>query len=177
LQAYYVPRKAADSANFPGIVDIVMRVDKPEVVAQMVQKLHGLAASLGGMAFKPMSIAGQNAFVAPLGPSGDTLTDTIIGDKVLFHIGGKGSMPAAIAQLMSPGVGLETGDTFKLVKSQLPADSHCLFYGDVGAIVRMFSDEMSPEDRKIAESITRKVGAFGIAASRHEMQLVIPFVK
>lgn len=181
FQAYYVPRKAADSANFQGIIDIVMQVDKPEVVAQTVQKLHGMAASLGGMPFKPVSIVGQKAFAAPLGSDGDTLTDAIIGNKVLFHIGGKGGMPAAIAQLKSPGVGLETGDTFKLVKSQLPAESHCLFYGDIGAIVRVFFDEMSPEDRKIAESITRKVGAFGVSAAqvdgREEMQLVIPFAK
>ena len=181
FQAYYVPRKAADSANFPGFIDIVMRVDKPEVVAQMVQKLHGMAASLGGMPFKPMSIAGQKAFVAPLGSDGDTLTDAIIGDRVLFHIGGKGGMPAAIARLKNPGVGIETGDTFKLVKSLLSPDSNCLFYSDFGAIVRMFSDEMSPEDRKIAESITRKVGAIGLSAmqvdGREETQLVIPFVK
>ena len=181
VQAYYVPRKVANSASFPGIIDIVIGVDKSAVVAQTVRKLHGLAASMGGMPFKPVSIAGQSAFVAALGPSGDTLTDVIIGDKVLFHIGGNGSMPAAIAQLTSPGVGLETGDTFKLVKSQLPADSHCLFYGDVGAIVRVFSDDMSGEDRKIAESITRKVGAFGVSAAqvdgRQEMQLVIPFAK
>lgn len=189
MKAYYVPSPVltipatkSGPASFPGAIDMVLQVDQPEAMAKTVEKLHAIAGMLGGMPFKPATIDGQSAFVAPLGPGGETLTDAIVGDKLLIHIGGKGAtMPTAIAQLKSPGAGVNTSEAFKLVKSQLAPDSHMLFYGDVGAIVRMFSDSMPAKDRKAAESITRKIGAFGISAvpgqDQDELQVVIPFSK
>jgi len=182
MQAYYIPRKMAQSANFPGMVNIVLQVDKPEAVVRTVQKMHALAGTLGHMPFKPLTIDGQSAYAAPLGAGGGVLTDAMVGDKLLVHISGTGgTMPAALAQVKNPGPGLVTSDAFKLVKSQLQPDSRCLYYGDVGAIIRVFSDAMSPEDRKVAESITRKVGTFGISAvsvdGHDEFEIVIPFTQ
>lgn len=182
FQAYYVPAEPSKPGAFPGEMNIVLQVDNPQMVEQSIKTIHTLAALSGKASFAPVGIAEQQAFRMPIDTNGTTFADAVVGDKVILQMSGtEGSLENAIARTKSKAAGVSSTEAFQRVKSQLPAQCEYLIYGDVGAIVKKFADSIPEKDRKTVESITSKVGSFGMAAhytpTRSELEIVIPFAR
>ena len=181
---YYVPKPALKPQGLPGSIIFVLRVDKPDVIAKTLAKIHAAAASMGGVKLTAVPMGGVKVNVGPSDPSGVRFWDALSGNKVILGITGvdfKASAKDAIAAAAGKGPTAASSAGFELVKRQLPAKSTFLFYGDAASIVKTFKKEMSDEDRKVAEAITKSVGTFGAAGTykgtQYEALCVAPFAK
>ena len=181
---YYVPKAVPDPQSFPGSLVFVVGVDKPEAITRTLGRIHQAASSMGKIKFAGASAGGLKGAVSTIDEYGTRLWDVLSGDKLLVGITGgepKEGMEDAVAAARGKRAAASSSAGFELVKKRLPARSAYLAYGDMGAIVNAFKSQMSEEDRKIADAITKTVGTFGAAGTQRgkesQLVLVVPFRK
>ncbi|MCX6346204.1 MAG: DUF3352 domain-containing protein [Armatimonadetes bacterium] len=176
LQIFYVPKAPEKPQGFPGALNVVLTVDKPDVMTESMKKLHLVMATMGGVTVKPTNIAGQPGFLASIDK--DYLSEVMMGDKLILSLG----VPGAAKHVISV---YETNDKmssegFQLVKKYLPNQSEFLVFGDIGQIVDTFAEKADP-DMKSVIVISHKVGRFGIVGTStptsYELLTVVPFGK
>ncbi len=184
LGFYYVPKPASEPQALPGTMVLAARVDKPAVIVKSLAKIHAALGSMGGVKLTSVPVGGLKVAVGPVDERGTRVWDALSGDKLIVGITGvdfRASAREAIAAADRKGPTAASSPGFELVKRHLPARSMYLLYGDAGAILNTFKKDMSVEDRKIAEAITKTVGTFGATGSykgtEYEALLVAPFRK
>ncbi|MHB9037672.1 MAG: DUF3352 domain-containing protein [Armatimonadota bacterium] len=182
LGGYYTPARPCAPNGFPGDFTLVLSVDKPAVVGKSLAKIHAAIAGFGMVAMKPAKVSGVGANLFPLGPGGGVFGDAIVGDKLVLSFGGSAStngLRSAVMASQGKAQSITSNQSFRTVARHLPGKSTGLFYGDAGPIVSVFKNEIPLKDRKVVESVTGKIGAFGVTASsagtEYDVRAIVPF--
>jgi hypothetical protein len=179
---YYAPARPSRPNGFPGDLTFVLQVDKPMAVKEALSKIHSAVAGFGMVKIVPAKVAGVQASLFPLGPEQGTFSDAVAGDKLILSLSGSASvfgLKSAVMASLGKTPSITSSASFRSVTSRLPSKSVGLFYGDVGPIVDVLKNEIPAKDRKVVESVTHKIGAFGVTASasgtEYEVRAVVPF--
>ena len=187
VTAYYTPGRPATSSAFPGRLTVILKVDKPAVVKSALDKIQGKMAT-GGAVLPAMDIAGETAYAIPTGDENIKLAYAMVGDTVVFIVAGpdvRDQMTRAIQRAQGKGANASSSDGFKLVKKYLPGQATTFMFVDAAPVLAVFKDELGAEldaeQQKVADAITKRIGAFGLTGEQSgresSVQAVIPFKK
>jgi len=182
---YFVPRPTRDpERDMPGHFVFVLTVDKPSLFQGTLRKIKNMITMGTGTPLTETQVAGQTVTIIPAGPYGPRMGLTMVGDKVIFALTQtdiKDALTGAIRVAQNKAPTLASSGAFAMVKKQLPAQSSVLLFANAEPVVDLFRSEMDPQGQRIADAITKRIGAVGVAAegSGNEgvIHAVMPFKK
>lgn len=179
--AYYDPAGQFKAGGVSGDITLVLKVDKPGVVGKALAKIHAAVSGFGFVQIKPAKVAGANASMVSLGPTG-VFCDAVSGDDLVLNMSGSNSalgIKNAIMTSAGKSPSIIQSRRFQDVAKRLPERANTLIYCNPGSIANTLTQGAAFKDRKMVRSVTGKIGAFGMTAGStatgYELRAVLPF--